>query len=73
MICPRCEDKEARLFIKSPVGDVWELYLCGNCGFMWRSSEEKEVRDPEKYNPVFKISVSIDEYKKKRVQIPPLS
>ena len=72
MICPRCENEKAAFFMKSPVGDSWELYKCRNCGFMWRTSEEEDLRDPKTYNPAFKILSPIEEYRKTLVRVPPL-
>lgn len=43
MICPRCDSDRARLMVKSPVGDEWEVYVCEKCWFSWRSTEEIRV------------------------------
>ena len=71
MICPRCEDNLAEVFMKSPVGDFWELYKCNSCGFMWRSTEEEEVKDPNRYKNAFKIRMSTNDFQKKLPQVPP--
>ena len=56
MICPRCDSKNADLLIQSPVGDEWEMYLCNECNFTWRSTEPETIRNPEIYNPKFKLT-----------------
>jgi protein-arginine kinase activator protein McsA len=43
MLCPRCDKDEARVMVKSPVGDVWEVYVCDNCKFSWRSTETIKI------------------------------
>ena len=55
MKCPRCNTEEIEVVTKSPVGDVWEVYVCKTCWYSWRSTEPAEVTDPELYNPKFKI------------------
>ena len=56
MICPRCDSREAELLTKSPVGEVWEVYICRTCCFSWRSTESDDITDPEKYDIRFKIN-----------------
>jgi protein-arginine kinase activator protein McsA len=56
MICPRCDSKTANLLIASPVGNEWEMYICNECNFTWRSTEPEDIRDPEMYDPKFKLS-----------------
>ncbi|KAB4587279.1 DUF1062 domain-containing protein, partial [Bacteroides thetaiotaomicron] len=36
---------------KSPVGDVWEVYVCDTCSYSWRSTEEIHVHDVFKLKP----------------------
>jgi protein-arginine kinase activator protein McsA len=55
MICPRCDSDTAELLVTSPVGKVWEVYLCATCQFSWRSTEDDGIRDPAEYDPRFKI------------------
>ena len=43
LICPRCHSKEVSLLTKSPVGDVWEVYLCETCTFSWRNTEGENI------------------------------
>ena len=31
MICPRCDSNKVRKMVDSPVGKVWEVYLCEEC------------------------------------------
>ena len=40
MKCPRCDADTVRVMTKSPVGDVWEVYVCDTCSYSWRSTEE---------------------------------
>lgn len=40
MVCPRCDSDNFRVMAKSPVGDKWEMYVCDNCKFSWRSIED---------------------------------
>ena len=50
MMCPRCDKDEARVMVKSPVGDVWEVYVCDNCFFSWRSTETIKILPQFKLN-----------------------
>ena len=45
MKCPRCNADTVRVMTKSPVGDVWEVYVCDTCSYSWRSTEEIHVHD----------------------------
>jgi protein-arginine kinase activator protein McsA len=55
MICPRCDTEDIEVVTKSPVGDVWEMYVCKTCWYSWRSTESADKTDPKKYNKKFKI------------------
>jgi protein-arginine kinase activator protein McsA len=55
MICPRCNSKTVEILAKAPVDDAWEVYICNTCCFSWRSTEDEEVINPEKYDKRFKI------------------
>jgi protein-arginine kinase activator protein McsA len=55
MICPRCGKEEIELVTKSPVGDVWEVYVCKTCWYSWRSTETADKTDYNQYNAKFKI------------------
>ncbi|MDR3671283.1 MAG: non-oxidative hydroxyarylic acid decarboxylases subunit D [Holophaga sp.] len=55
MICPRCDTDKVEVLAKSPVGNVWELYICKTCTYSWRSTETPDKTDPAKYNHKFKI------------------
>lgn len=50
MDCPRCDSPKTRVMVKSPVGDVWEVYVCENCWYSWRSTETPHI------SPVFKLN-----------------
>lgn len=58
MICPRCDSDTVELMTKSPVGDVWEVYVCETCWYSWRSTETPDKTDPAKYKASFKIEVA---------------
>ena len=45
MNCPRCESEKIKMMVQSPVGDVWEMYLCEECFYSWRSTEDVRVLD----------------------------
>ncbi|WP_296140112.1 non-oxidative hydroxyarylic acid decarboxylases subunit D [uncultured Tessaracoccus sp.] len=49
MQCPRCDMDNVEVMVKSPVGDVWEMYICETCYFSWRSTEQIEV------DPLFRL------------------
>ena len=69
MQCPRCDSEKVSLLTKSPVGDVWEVYLCGTCHFTWRNTESENITNPEKYDKRFKLNpAEFDQL----AQIPPI-
>jgi hypothetical protein len=49
--------------VTSPVGDAWEVYVCENCWYSWRSTEDPHIL------PKFKLN---DEMIAKLDQIPPI-
>lgn len=51
MKCPRCDSENIRVMVKSPVGDVWEVYLCETCYYSWRSTENPVVSKTFKLKP----------------------
>jgi len=51
MKCPRCGSEEISVMVKSPVGDVWEVYLCDTCCYSWRSTETPDVHARFKLKP----------------------
>jgi hypothetical protein len=40
LICARCESNNIEKVADSPVVGKWEAYMCGDCNFMWRSTED---------------------------------
>lgn len=50
MECPRC-GSPARVMVKSPVGDVWEVYVCETCWYSWRSTETPQIIEKFKLDP----------------------
>ena len=52
MKCVRCLTDNASKVAEAPDGSkAWEVYVCSRCNFVWRSTEEPEVIDPEKRDP----------------------
>lgn len=49
MKCPRCESENVHVMVTSPVGNVWEVYVCETCWYSWRSTEDPKI------SPVFKL------------------
>lgn len=45
MICPRCDSNKVRKMVDSPVGKVWEVYLCEECFYSWRSTETINIHE----------------------------
>lgn len=57
MKCVRCLTDNAAKIAEAPDGSkAWEVYFCNRCDFVWRSSEEPEVIDPEKRDPWFQLA-----------------
>lgn len=50
MKCPRCDSDNIRKMADSPVGNVWEVYVCDKCCYSWRSTESPKVIDKFKLN-----------------------
>ena len=61
MKCPRCDSEQVRVMATAPVDNAWEVYVCENCCFSWRSTEE--IRVSEKFR--------LDDEKIKNMQIIP--
>jgi hypothetical protein len=55
LLCPRCLSKTIDLFANSPLPDVWTVYGCHTCFYVWRSTEPEENTNPDKYLTAFKI------------------
>ena len=72
MICPRCDDTRAALLFESPESGAWVVYHCPRCDFTWRSTEEEEVIQPEKYDPAFKLNEDKIRRMENKPPIPPL-
>lgn len=43
MKCNRCNSDKVRKMVDSPVGKVWEVYVCDKCNFSWRSTETIKI------------------------------
>ncbi len=72
VICPRCDDDRAEKIFGAPEDSAWEIYRCPRCYFTWRNTEEKEVTDPELYNPKFKLTDRQIQNMAPKPPIPPL-
>ena len=66
MICPRCDGENTRVMVTSPVGNVWEVYLCEDCYYSWRSTEDIKIK------PKFKLKKEKIEKMDVIPPIPPL-
>lgn len=55
-ICPRCESAKTNVLTESPVPDVWDVFQCETCFFVWRSTEPDFITNPSKYNQEFKLT-----------------
>jgi transposase-like protein len=38
--CPRCDSDRTAKVADSPVKGKWEAYRCGECFYVWRSTED---------------------------------
>ena len=63
MKCLRCLNDTASRVASAPDGSAaWEIYYCEKCNYSWRSTEEAEVTDISKRNPLFQLDkVNLDE------------
>ena len=48
--CPRCDSADTRVMVKSPVAGEWEMYVCNDCYYSWRSLEDPQVLPKFKLN-----------------------
>lgn len=55
-ICPRCRHPRVTLMARAPVGDAWEMYICGRCQYSWRSTEAPAQQDPEHFDRRFALT-----------------
>lgn len=63
MNCPRCDSDKVEKMVDSPVGKVWEVYVCEKCWFSWRSTEDIKIL------PKFKLD---DRKNRSHAVIPPI-
>jgi vanillate/4-hydroxybenzoate decarboxylase subunit D len=56
MNCPRCDHNAIDTVATSPVPGVWEVYGCGRCSYMWRSTEPADRSIREGYPVEFRIT-----------------
>ncbi|MFH1775135.1 MAG: non-oxidative hydroxyarylic acid decarboxylases subunit D [Chloroflexota bacterium] len=40
LTCARCESGNIEKIVDSPLKGKWEVYMCGDCNFTWRSTED---------------------------------
>ncbi len=55
-VCPRCRSNKAGLRGSSPIEGVWTVYGCDICFYTWRSTEQEENTNPDKYPAVFRLN-----------------
>lgn len=67
MKCPRCDSENTRKMVDSPVGKVWEVYVCEDCWYSWRSTETPQIL------PKFKLDKDKIEHLGVIPPIPPLN
>ena len=70
--CPRCDTAQARLVARSPVGGVWQMFLCPVCFYSWRSSEPDAMTTREGIAPGFRIDPASIPLGKEMPTVPPL-
>ncbi|HEX3010742.1 MAG TPA: non-oxidative hydroxyarylic acid decarboxylases subunit D [Syntrophomonadaceae bacterium] len=52
MRCVRCLRDSASKVADAPDGTkAWEVFYCSDCNYVWRSSEDEEITNPEKRDP----------------------
>jgi len=55
-VCPRCRSEQTEVVTMSPVKNVWVVYSCKRCFYMWRSTEPEENTDPDHYPEAFRLT-----------------
>ncbi len=55
-ICPRCRHTDLHTVARSPLADVWEYYVCQLCWYGFRSTEQPQATDPDRYPVAFRLS-----------------
>jgi hypothetical protein len=55
-VCPRCRSEQTEVVTMSPVKNVWVVYSCKRCFYMWRSTEPQENTDPDHYPEAFRLT-----------------
>ena len=53
--CPRCRAVAANQVAESPVAGRWQMFACGTCHYVWRSTEPDSATDPELYPLAFRL------------------
>ncbi len=71
MICPRCDFVEASMVFEAE-DKSWEIFRCPRCNFNWRSTEPREITDPELYDTRFKLNEKKIKEMTPKPAIPPL-
>ncbi|MFI2259964.1 non-oxidative hydroxyarylic acid decarboxylases subunit D [Streptomyces tubercidicus] len=56
VICPRCAYEAVERVFASPVPGVWEVLRCGQCLYMWRTSEPTRRTRREEYPEEFRLT-----------------
>ncbi|MFG1711289.1 non-oxidative hydroxyarylic acid decarboxylases subunit D [Nonomuraea sp. M3C6] len=56
MHCPRCDHDGIIVAATSPVPEVWEVFQCRQCAYMWRSTEPLRRTSREHYPAEFQLT-----------------
>jgi hypothetical protein len=56
MNCPRCNSSDTELMTRSAVAVAWEIHLCGQCFYGWRTSEPAAMLQYEHYDARFRLA-----------------
>lgn len=61
MICVRCLHDSAAKIADAPDGsNAWEIFHCSKCNYVWRSSEDEGITNPEKRDKWAQLDKIID-------------
>lgn len=60
------------MIFEAPQDASWEVYRCPRCYFVWRSTEEEEVTNPDLYSRTFALDEKQIEAMDPKPPLPPL-
>lgn len=72
VICPRCAHGTIEELFTSPVPGVWEVLQCGQCLYLWRTSEPARRTRRDAYPDSFKMTAEDIRNAPEVPAIPPL-